>query len=99
MDPSTIPITETARNVLDALTTQTGLSAEVVMEKALYEYQRKLFVESVNAGYAALRADPEAWAEFQAELQLWDSTLMDGLDPNEHWSDDGRPLPPAANEA
>jgi hypothetical protein len=27
------------------------------------DYQRKRFFEELNAGYAALRADPEAWQE------------------------------------
>jgi hypothetical protein len=37
-------------------------------------------LEKLNAGYAALRRAPHAWAEHFAERQLWDATLMDGLD-------------------
>jgi hypothetical protein len=33
-----------------------------------------------NAEYAALRGDPEAWAEIEAERALWDSSIADGLD-------------------
>jgi hypothetical protein len=54
--------------------------------------ERKLFFEQLNAGYAELRADPVAWAEHLAERKLWDATLMDGLDANEHWTEDGRCL-------
>ncbi len=32
-----------------------------------------------NAGYDALRNDPEAWAEEQSERALLATTLMDGL--------------------
>jgi hypothetical protein len=42
----------------------------------------------------ALRADSEAWAEHLAERKLWDATLMDGLDPDERWIEDGRCLNP-----
>ena len=61
-----------------------------VLDKALDAYRRKLFFEQLNAGYAALRADPEARAEHLAERQLWDATRMDGLDRDEHWTEDGR---------
>ena len=36
--------------------------------------------EAVNASYARLRADPIASAEYDAEMALWDVTLMDGLE-------------------
>ena len=65
-----------------------------VLDKALDAYRRKVFFEQMNAGYAALRADPEAWAEFEAERKAWDATLMDGLDPDERWTEDGRCHPP-----
>ena len=29
-----------------------------------------------------------------AERQAWDATLMDGLDPHERWTEDGRCLNP-----
>jgi hypothetical protein len=60
------------------------------VDEALETYRRKALLEAVNAGYAALRADPEAWAEFESERKVWDATLMDGLDPNERWSEDGQ---------
>jgi hypothetical protein len=45
-----------------------------------------------------LRADPEAWAEERRERELWDATLMDGLDPDERWSNDGHCLTPEFEE-
>jgi hypothetical protein len=65
-----------------------------VLEKALQVYRREMFFKQMNAGYAELRADPEAWAEHQAERKLWDATLPDGLDPGEHWTNDGLPQIP-----
>ena len=62
------------------------------MDKPLESYRRKMFLDALNLGYAALRADPEAWAEFESERNAWDATLMDGLEPNERWSEDGRCL-------
>jgi hypothetical protein len=48
---------------------------------------RERFFAEVNAGFARLRADPVAWADYQAELAEWDQTLSDGLMP-EAWADE-----------
>lgn len=37
------------------------------------------FWNDFNAGYDALRNDPQAWAEEQSERALLETTLMDGL--------------------
>jgi hypothetical protein len=88
MPDSTVPISEKYQQVLRDLAVQTGDPIPVVLEKAIEQYRRKLFVEAANASYAALKADPEAWAEELAERRALEGTLMDGLDPNERWSDD-----------
>src|SRR5215469_15855166 len=94
MSVSTIPISEAAHQMLQELAEQTGQPMQEVVEKALDAYRRKLFFDQMNAGYAELRADPEAWAEHLAERKQWDSTLMDGLDPDEQWTEDGHCLSP-----
>jgi hypothetical protein len=92
MSALTVRISETAHQILKALAEQTGQSIMEVLDKALDEYRRKLFFEQMNAGYAVLQADPKAWAEAEAERKLWDATSMDGLDPDERWTQDGRCL-------
>jgi hypothetical protein len=57
-------------------------------------FSREEFIERVNAGYAALRAEPAAWAELERERRSMDGCLMDGLDPHENWAGDGPPIPP-----
>src|SRR6516162_1653554 len=94
MSAPTIPISEISHRILKELAEQTGQTMMVVLDKALDAYRRKLFFEQMNAGYAELRADPEAWAEHLAERKQWDATLMDGLDPEERWTEDGRCLTP-----
>lgn len=69
--------------LLNQLAEQTGQTTVYLLDQALDAYRRKLFFEKMNAGYAELQADPEAWAEHVAERNLWDATLMDGLDPDE----------------
>ncbi len=49
------------------------------MERAIEQYRRQRFLEELNAGFAALRNDPEAWKEELEEREEWDRTLADGL--------------------
>jgi predicted transcriptional regulator len=94
MTAPTVRISEASHQILKELAEQTGQTMMDVLDKALDAYRRKVFFERLNAGYAALRADPEAWAEHLAERKLWDATLMDGLDAGERWTEDGRCLTP-----
>lgn len=94
MSAPTVRISEASHQILKELAEQTGQTMMGVLDKALDVYRRKLFFEQLNAGYAELRADPEAWAEHLAERKQWDATLMDGLDPDEHWTEDGHCLTP-----
>ena len=98
MSAPTVRISEASHQILKELAEQTGQTMMDVLDKALDAYRRKLFIEQLNAGYAELRADPEAWAEHLAERQLWDATLMDGLDPDERWTEDGRCLNPEEDQ-
>ena len=57
-----------------------------VLADAIQQYRRRLFWNEFSAAVERLRADPEAWAEEQAERTLWEGTLKDGLEP-EAWTD------------
>lgn len=94
MSTPQIQLSETSHRILCEIAEKTGQSPTDVHDKALDAYRRKLFFEQLNADYAALRADPQAWAEELEERKLWDATLMDGLDPDERWTEDGRCLNP-----
>jgi hypothetical protein len=41
--------------------------------------EHKLFLSRLHAQFEALRSNPKAWAEEQAERDAWDITLTDGL--------------------
>ena len=80
MGSTTVRIDDSMRDVLRQLAAERGISMREVLALAVEAYRRKVFFERLNADYAALRADPQAWAEELAERELWDSTLMDGLE-------------------
>ncbi len=94
MAETTIPISENTLTRLQEMANWAGVSVNEVLEQAIKDQYDRKFWDAVNAGYAALRADPAAWAEVEAERKLWDNTLMDGLDPSERWANDGGLLPP-----
>jgi hypothetical protein len=94
MAETNVPISETTLARLQELAGWAGVSVEAALEQAVRDQYDRKFWDAVNAGYAALRADPAAWAEVEAERKLWDNTLADGLGPPEKWTEDGDVLPP-----
>lgn len=51
-----------------------------VVAELVENQEKERFWAEMRAGYDRLRADPEAWQEYKEEIDLWDSTSMDGLD-------------------
>jgi hypothetical protein len=98
MATPTVPISEAAHRILQQLAEQCGQTVTEVLDRALDAYRRKVFFDRLNSSYAALRADPVAWAELEEERRSMDGCLMDGLDPKESWGADGDLLPPAETE-
>lgn len=85
MATTTIRVPVETRDLLNRLARTSGTSMQQVLETALEQYRRRQFLEALNTAYAALQADPQAQAEEAAELALWDTTLLDGLDDQEEW--------------
>jgi len=98
MSAPTVRISEVSHRLLKELADQTGQTMMAVLDKAVDAYRRKVFFEQLNAGYAALRAESKDSAALAAERKLWDTTLMDGLEPDERWTEEGRCLTPEEEE-
>jgi hypothetical protein len=53
---------------------------QAFLDKAIQYDLRDKFLDEVNAAYAALRNDANAWKEEKAERAVWDKTHhMDGV--------------------
>ena len=76
----TVRIDGTAHHILRELAEQMGESMQAVLTKAIEEYQRKQFLDGLNADFAVLRNNPKAWQEEREERAIWDATLADGLE-------------------
>jgi hypothetical protein len=79
MGYGTIRITDTAHGILREMSRAEGKPMLALLDEAVETLRRQRFLERLNAAYAALRADPRAWAEIESERRAWDATLPDGL--------------------
>jgi hypothetical protein len=90
MPMPTVPVAEGTHRTLQELCQQTGKSVQEIVDKAVEDYRRKAFFMGLDRDYAALKADPKAWAEELEERKLLENTLMDGLDPDEVWTENDK---------
>ena len=74
---STVRISETTHRALRDLAESERISQQTIVERAIENYRRQRFLEAANRQYAALRNDPEAWAQELSEREAWDATLTD----------------------
>jgi hypothetical protein len=79
MGSQTIRISKDTHDTLRRLAEAAGTTMTAILEAAVKEYHRTKYWEEYDAGYAALKADPEKWADYQKEIEAWDATLADGL--------------------
>ena len=72
----TVRISEKSHTTLRELSAKYDEPMQSVLDQALESYRRKKFFDECDAAYAALQQQPEAWADYQRELALWEVTLM-----------------------
>ncbi len=82
-------IGDQTHEVLRELARVEGVSMQSVLDKALAEYQKQRFFESLGSAFDALKKNPKAWREEQQERQVWENTLLDNIEPDEVWTEDG----------
>jgi len=77
----TVRIDPAAHTALTEIAKAKHIPLAEALRRAVELLRREVFFEQMNAGYAAMHADSEAWAEEQREAEAWDATSGDGLDP------------------
>jgi predicted kinase len=75
-----VRLREETRRLLQEMAAADQVPIQEVAARAVEAYRRQRLLDQINADFAALRADPEAWQGYRDELAAWDSTLLDGLD-------------------
>ena len=79
MSTTTVRIKRETKRALDQLASQTGQKTQDVLDKAIDAYRRRVFLDSANQAYMALRQDDARWAEEIAERKAWDDASGDDL--------------------
>ena len=80
MPGTTVRIRSETRETLRQLERETGYRTTELLARAVEQYRRSVILGLTNTAYGALRADPDRWADLQAERDEWDTTLADGLE-------------------
>jgi hypothetical protein len=75
-----VPINRSTHAALGTLAEETEQSMTDVLQQAVDAYRKQRFLAGLNADFAALRKDREAWKRETAERAAWDATLADGLE-------------------
>lgn len=75
----TVDLSESAHQVLRALSEQSGEPISTVLDKAIEQYRRQRLLDESNVAYRRLRDDPAAWQEVLDERRILDGALSDGL--------------------
>jgi hypothetical protein len=78
MPSQNVRISESSYRILRSLAEMEGISMQAALDRVLEEQRRKVFLTEANAAFAALKAEPKAWAQERAERELWAKTLADG---------------------
>ncbi len=76
----TIRIPQVTHDTARRLAAEKKRSISEVIAEALERYDEEAWWDAVDASYARLRDDPIANAEFDAEMAIWDTALLDGLE-------------------
>jgi hypothetical protein len=63
-------ISQAAQATLRELSTADGKSMVAILDEAIEALRRRRFLEQVNAAYASLRANPEAWKGIEQERRI-----------------------------
>jgi len=91
---TTIRVSVALRDRIARLANETGEPMTAIIEHAIADYEHKRFVAEFHAAVRRTMADPEAWADYQAETAIFDNAAADGLEPE----DFSGLIPPAAQK-
>ncbi|WP_372494466.1 ribbon-helix-helix protein, CopG family [Actinoallomurus purpureus] len=80
MGTVTVRVSTDTRDRIAELAREAGRPMSAVIDEAIRDYEHKKFFEDFNRQVAATRADPQAWADYQAETAVFEKAAGDGLE-------------------
>lgn len=79
MSTLTVRVRPHTYQILQDLAKERGESLPDALDHLVEELRRWRILQQANEAYAAMLADPEAEAAWNAEMSAWDATLADGM--------------------
>jgi hypothetical protein len=79
MSELTVSINETTYSTLTILAETSGETIQIILDRAIDNYRRSLFLKEANDAFASLRQNDALWQEELEERQVWDRTMLDGI--------------------
>jgi hypothetical protein len=80
MSELTIDISETTHKTLLQLAQSSGDDLVTIIDRAVENYRRYIFLVQADRAFVALRQNEELWQDEIAERQAWDVSISDGVD-------------------
>ena len=74
---TTIRVSEPTRDRFARLAEATGRPMSQLVDEAADALERRVFFDQLSSRYEALRSDPDAWSEIEAERTAESGTLHD----------------------
>lgn len=75
-----VRVDEQLHSILRELSEEEQRPIGVLIGDAIEQYRTAKFWDQARRDYERLRSDPVEWADYQAEVELWDSVAGDGLE-------------------
>jgi hypothetical protein len=80
MATTTVRVSEETHRALVEMAEHDGVTISAKVAALVRQAEDDAMLMGHEAAMERLRADPEQWARWQAEVAEWDGTLADGLD-------------------
>ena len=75
-----VGISENAHKTLLQLAENSGDTIQSILDLAVENYRKYIFLMQANEAFTALRNNEVLWQEELAERQLWAETIADGIE-------------------
>lgn len=80
MSSSSIRVYNKTYNTIKEISRHTHRSKQEIVEDAIEEYRRKLFLIEANKAFNDLRDNHKKWQDELEEREEWEVTITDGLE-------------------
>ena len=75
-----VRISSSSYQILKTLSKGKGQSMQSVIDQAIEDLRRRKMLEATNLAFSALKADKATWQDEIAEREIWENTLLDGVE-------------------